>query len=161
MNHPDISVFSVRSSKCRLGLLCLLSSLAIPITHAQSATQVSTNAPIINFRLPTFTPDGHRAWLIRGSEAVLRDKNSIDVRELALTIFTGDATERIETMILSPAAQVAPDTQVAQGPDSIRVINDNFEASGIGWRYAHREKLVSMSRQVRVTIRSELKDLLK
>ncbi|MFI5337225.1 MAG: LPS export ABC transporter periplasmic protein LptC [Opitutales bacterium] len=128
---------------------------------AQTSTQVSANSPIVNFRLPTFTPDGHRQWLIRGSEAVLRNPNEIDVRELALTIFTGDATDRIDTMILSPVAQVAPEDETAKGSEAIRIINDNFEASGIGWTYSHREKRVSIAKHVRVVLHSELKDLLQ
>jgi lipopolysaccharide export system protein LptC len=143
-------------------LLCALAALlAAGALPAQSDTQVATNAPILNFRLPTFTPDGHRQWLIRGSKVVFQSKSEIDVSELALTIFSGDAQDRIETMMLSPVARVSTADQTAAGPDTIRVISDNFEATGLGWRYDHREKKVSLSRRVRVTIRSELKDLLK
>ena len=143
-------------------LLLLVATLGwVGLARAQSATQITANTPIVNFRLPTFTPDGHRSWLIRGSEAMVHDQNLIDVRELALTIFTGDASDRIETMILSPVAQVAPNDQLARGPQSIRLINDAFEATGTGWEYVYREKKVSLHRSVRVTIHSELKDLLK
>ncbi len=142
------------------GLLCLLSAAAIP-AYAQSATQISANTPIINFRLPAFTPTGHRSWLIRGSEAIVRNPDLIEVRELALSVFSGDATERIETMILSPLAQVAPADQIARGTESLRLINDALEATGIGWEYVYREKKVSLHRSVRVTIHGELKDLLK
>ena len=146
----------------RLLLLLLVATLGwVGHARAQSATQITANTPIVNFRLPTFTPDGHRSWLIRGSEAVVREQNLIDVHELALTIFTGDASDRIETMILSPVAQVAPNDQLARGPQSIRLINDALEATGTGWEYIYREKKVSLHRSVRVTIHGELKDLLK
>jgi lipopolysaccharide export system protein LptC len=142
--------------------LPLLLALAVLPAFGQRSAQISPEAPIVNFRLPTYTtPGGYRAWLVRGSEARVLGPNAIDVRELTLTIFTGDARDRIETMILSPAARVAPDDQVATGEESIRVINDDFEATGTGWRYDHKEKKVSITRQVRVVLHGELKGLLK
>ncbi|MBI2516720.1 MAG: hypothetical protein HYV95_07360 [Opitutae bacterium] len=133
---------------------------AVPAS-AQSSTSISGSAPIINFRLPTFTPDGHRSWLIRGSEARFATPKEIDVKQLTLTIFSGDETDRIETMLLSPAAKVLPEPQIATGDDVIRVIDDHFEASGAQWRYEHREKRVSIAKNVRVVFRAELKDFLK
>ena len=128
----------------------------------QDSTRISPDAPIINFRLPSYTvPEGYRAWLVRGSEARVLGPNEIDIKELTLTIFTGDAKDGIETMILSPAAKVAPEDQVATGESGIRVINDGFEATGIGWRYEHKEKKVSITRHVRVVLHGEMKDILK
>ena len=135
--------------------------LLLPVAVAAATTQVSTDKPVINFRLPMFTPDGHRAWLVRGTEARFTAANQIDLTGLTLTIFTGQADDRIETMILSPDARVRPDEQVVTGDGTIRVINDQFEAAGTGWRFAHREKKVSINKNVRVTFRAEFKDLLK
>lgn len=128
---------------------------------AQISTRVSSDAPVVNFRLPTFTDDGYRAWLVRGSEARLISAKEIDVNEFTMTVFTGDATERITTMILSPVARLLPEQQVVHGPGSIRVIDDEFEASGQDWRYAHQEKRVSIGKNVRVAFRAQLKDLLQ
>lgn len=129
--------------------------------RAQVSTQIAPDAPIVNFRLPTFTPEGYRAWLVRGSEARMISKSEIDVRELTMTVFTGDATDRITTILLSPEARVFPTTQTVSGPSTIRVIDDEFEATGAQWRYDHREKRVSIAKNVRVTFRAELKDLLQ
>jgi len=128
---------------------------------AQSPTRVSSSAPVLNFRLPYWTPEGHRAWLVRGSEARLISDEEVDIKELTLTVFAGDASERVQTVLLSPTAKVLRDEQVASGDDSLRVINDRIEAAGLGWRYDHKGKKVSIFKNVRVTIRSELKDLLK
>lgn len=125
------------------------------------STQVSSDQPVINFRLPTFTPDGYRSWLVRGSEARFVSQNQIDVKELTLSIFTGNADDRVETMILSPAARVQPADAVVAGTSTIRVINDEFEATGSDWRYTHKEKRVSIAKNVHVTFRAELKDFLK
>lgn len=144
-------------------LLCLAAAglLAAPRAPAQTSTSISGSAPVINFRLPTFTPDGHRSWLIRGSEARFANPKEIDVKQLTLTVFSGDNADHIETLLLSPSAKVRPEQQVATGDDAIRVINDHFEASGAVWRYEHREKRVSIAKNVRVVFRAELKDFLK
>lgn len=128
---------------------------------AQTTTRIANDAPIVNFRLPTFTPDGFRQWLVRGTEARLVSSKEIDIRELTLTVFTADSQDRIDTMLLSPAAIVYTDTQIATGPSTIRVLTDALEATGEQWTYDHREKRVSMRKNVRVTFRAELKNLLQ
>jgi len=84
------------------------------------------------------------------------------VKELTLSIFPGKADdEKVETLILSPTATVRPDDSVVTGKDSIRVINDQFEAAGSDWRYEHKERRVSINQNVRVIFRAEFKDILK
>ena len=124
-------------------------------------TEIATDKPIINFRLPEFTPEGNRAWLVRGSEARYVTQGLIDIKALNLSIFTGLPDGRVETMILSPVAQVRYTDMVAQGKNSIRIINDRFEATGTTWNYSHKEKKVSIAGNVRVVLHTELKDILK
>jgi hypothetical protein len=142
-------------------VLALLLVAAGPM-GAQNSTRISADAPIKNFKLPMYTvPDGYRAWLIRGTEAHIRGANDIDVSELTLTVFTGDAREKIETMILSPSAHVAPEDQTATGTTGIRVINDAYEASGDGWHFDHKANKVSIDRHVKVVLHGALKGFLK
>lgn len=159
MKFAGFSVPSVSSGKNWLGLLCFL--VVATLAPAQSTTRIATDAPIVNFRLPTFTPEGFRQWLVRGTEARLVSTKEIDIRELTLTVFTADATDRIETMILSPSAKVLTDSQVVSGAGTIRVIRDDLDATGANWTYDHKEKRVSMRRNVRVTFRAELKNFLQ
>ena len=142
-----------------LPFACLLAAGAAPASAAN--TQVSSDRPIINFRLPTFTPDGHRSWLVRGSEAVMSGPNQVDVKGLTLSVFSGKSDEKVETMILSPTARVLPAESVMTGDGTIRVINDEFEATGSDWHYAHKEKRVIIAKDVRVVFNTELKDFLK
>jgi hypothetical protein len=142
--------------------LALVAALAAAAAApGQVTTRIASDAPIVNFRLPTFTAEGHREWLVRGSEARMPSLQEVDVRELTLTIFTGDASERIDTIILSPVAKVLTEPQVVTGPEAIRVLNDEFEASGADWRYDHRAKRISIRKDVRVAFRAELKNLLQ
>ena len=141
----------------------ILVFLSLGAAAMAATTEISTDKPIINFRSSTFTAEGFRSWLLRGSEAqVLPAKNQITIKELTLSIFSGKAdNEKVETMILSPTAEVHTADAIVTGPDTIRVINDQFEATGTDWRYLHKDKRVSIARNVRVTFRAELKDFLK
>ncbi len=135
--------------------------LALAGAALAAGTQIATDKPIINFRVPEFTPEGNRAWLVRGSEARYIGENHVDVKELNLAVFTGLPDGKVETLILSPSAQVRIGDLVASGHDTIRVINDRFEATGSEWVYAHKEKKVSIARNVHVVLHTQLKDLLK
>lgn len=126
-----------------------------------ASTQISTEKPIVNFRLPFFNTDGYRAWMIRGSEARYEKGDLISISDLTLSIFSGTADEKVDTLILSPNAVVNRADSLVTGPSAIRVINDQLEASGIGWSYAHKDKKVSIAKHVRVVFRAEFKDLLK
>lgn len=142
-------------------LLLFFAFLATASAALAANTEIATDKPIINFRLPEFTPEGNRAWLVRGSEARYVTQGLIDIKALNLSIFTGLPDGRVETMILSPVAQVRYTDMVAQGKNSIRIINDRFEATGTTWNYSHKEKKVSIAGNVRVVLHTELKDILK
>lgn len=124
-------------------------------------TQISTDRPIVNFRLPSFTPEGNRSWLVRGSEARYVSPEQVDITGLNLSIFTGLPDGQVETLILSPSAQVRPGELKVRGHDTIRVINDRFEATGSDWNYSHREKKVSIGKNVHVVLHTELKAMLQ
>ncbi len=142
----------------------LLSLLAFTLTLpslAQSPTRLSNDAPILNWRLPSFTPEGYRESLVRGSEARVLNGKEFALTGLTLTLFSGDATNRVETILLSPAARVQAADRVVTSDSTLRIINDRFEATGTGWRYEHGTKRVSIAKNVRVVLQLELKDLLK
>lgn len=138
--------------------LFLLLSAAL----AQGAiTQIAPDQPIVNFRLPDFTPEGNRSWLLRGSEARYANEGQVDIKGLNLSIFTGLPDGKVETLILSPTAQVRPGEMLVRGQDPIRIINDRFEATGSDWNYSHRDKKVSIGKNVHVVLHTQLKALLQ
>ena len=145
-------------------ILPLLLAAAVSALAADTAAPASPKAPIVNFSLPKFTdPDGYRDFLVRGSEAWMTASNIIDVKELSVTVFSGDASNRIDTMMLSPAARLLPDEQIISGDSTLRVIDlqKGFEATGSDWRYTHKDKTIILHKKVRMVFRRELKDLLK
>jgi hypothetical protein len=146
-------------------MLPRLCSLLLFLASAGAAlaanTAIATDKPIVNFRVPDFTPEGNRAWLVRGSEARYISEHQVDVKELSLSVFTGQPDGKVETLILSPSAEIRVVDLIARGHESIRVINDRFEATGAEWVYAHKEKKVSIARNVHVVLHTQLKDILK
>jgi hypothetical protein len=123
--------------------------------------KVATDQPIINFRVPDFTPEGYRSWLVRGSEARYIGDNQVNVKELNLTVFTGLADGKVETLFLSPSAEINLQNLVARGHDTLRIIDDRFEVTGADWTYSHKEKKVSIARNVHVVLHTQVKDILK
>lgn len=142
-----------------LGCACFFAFLS---AFAQSPTRLSSESPILNWRLPLFTADGsRREALVQGSEALVLADRNVAIKDLILHLFTRDQANRIETILASPSAKVLPAEQAVVGEGIVRVINDQFEATGNGWRYDHAAKKVSLHQNVRVTFRAQIDDLLK
>jgi len=135
----------------------------IPLSLAAGAfaASVETNAPVKNFSLPTFTKEGYRSVLLHGNEALFVSAQQINVSGMQLTLFAGDATNRVETVIISPEARFFPERNVAEGEHSVRVLRDDVEMSGTKWTYDKDQIKVVLDGNVRVIFHVQLKDILK
>jgi hypothetical protein len=139
---------------------------AVAGTPARDATPGTAptggaNAPAVNWVLPIFTDkDGFRSMTLRGSE-VRPQGARVAVTDLSITIFSGDAEAKIDSMLLSPEAIFLTKENRASGEKSVRLIRDDFEVNGVGWTYDHKAKKVSLQHNVRVTFRAQLQDILK
>ncbi len=103
------SVFTGRVvvTATNLRLTCdRLEIVALRSGDPAATTRIAPDKPIVNFRLPHFTPEGYRSWLVRGSEARYINEDLVEIKELNLTRFNRQADEKVETMILSPAAHL-------------------------------------------------------
>ena len=147
------------------GLLFAALATGSPL-HAQApapaaSTPAFTPAPAINWVLPIFTDkEGFRSMTLRGSEVRPAGK-SIAVTELHITIFSGQANAQVDTILMSAEAVFSPKENLARGDKSVRLIRDDIEVTGVGWRYDHTTKKVSLEQNVRVTFEAQLKDILK
>jgi hypothetical protein len=144
----------------RLSRIGLLVAGALLLSGAAAAA-ADIVAPAHNWVLPVFTKEGFRSMLARGAEARVVTARQFEVIDLNLTLFRGDASAEVETVILSPAATFLPDEKVAHGEKSVRFIRDEVEASGTRWIYRQAEKKISLDGAVHVTFRAEFQDLLK
>ena len=131
--------------------LCALAGAADPVALA----------PASDWVLPVFTRENHRSLIVRGARATFPSARQADVVDLNLTVFAGDATNHIETILLSPAATFHPQESRADGTAGVRLIRDDLEATGDDWTYLHAQIKVSLHGSVRVIFNAELKHLLK
>ncbi len=155
-----------------LARLFVLVVLALPTARLASADAVpppptlaapAAAAPAINWVLPLFTDkEGFRSMTLRGTEVRPAGRN-IAVTDLNITIFSGDAASRVESMLLSPAAVFQPKENRASGDGAVRYISDEAEITGTGWSYDHSPtvKKVSLQKNVRIILRAQLNDILK
>jgi|NGEPerStandDraft_6_1074524.scaffolds.fasta_scaffold08096_3 hypothetical protein len=127
----------------------------------ERSTSFTANAPVINFRVSTFTRDGFRSWLLCGAEGTYVNDTQLDVVDLNLTVFAGNASNKVESVFLSPSAVALIGAGRVRGPKELRLITDDFEATGEDWLYDHRQKKVSIHRDVRVVFHARLNDILR
>ena len=149
--------------------LQLLTLFAATIACAQPG--VSTGAtpagevigpPAKNWVLPLFTDkEGYRSMTIRGSEAHTVGEKRIDITDLNITAFSGDATARVDTLLLSSSAHFFPDEKRATGEKSVRVIRDDMEITGENWTFLQADKRVLIDHNVRVVLHASLPAILK
>lgn len=137
--------------------LCLLACCGL----TGAALGATTMAPAINWMSALFTRENYRSMTLRGSKASFPATGEINVVNLSLTAFSGDATNRVETVILSTAATVLIKEELARGDQGMRLIRDNLEATGTRWTYDHAHKKVSLHERVRIVFNAELKHLIK
>lgn len=117
--------------------------------------------PAKNWSMVRFTRENYHSLTLRGAEARVRGDNEIDVTGLNLTSFVGDASNHVESILLSTTAKFFPKDNLATGEQGVRLIRDDLEATGTRWTYDHAEKKVSLHGNVRIVLNAELKDVLK
>ena len=136
--------------------LCLLACCGLTV-----AVGAATLAPAINWVAPLFTKDNYRSMTARGARASFPTNDKVEVVDLDLTIYSGDATKKVETVIRAPSATFLPRQNLASGEAGVHVIRDDLEASGIHWTYDHAQKKVSLTGQVRIVFNAEFNSILK
>jgi hypothetical protein len=140
--------------------LLLLLGTALLAGEAR-AQHMLPNAPVVNFKLPSFTRDGYRTWLAKGAEARYISEDRIDLTNLTFTTFSGDAQNRVGMVFLAPSASLLPARNILQGDATLRVVHDDFEITGVRWIYHHAEKSVSIRQDVRVIFHEELQSIIR
>lgn len=137
-------------------------ALGIPAARSAPHPEVTATAPVKNFRLPTFTDEGFRHTIIRAEAALpAADQTRIDLVEMELTLFTGQADEQIEAMLAAPSATFFPKKLVATGGETVRLERSDLTVTGADWSYDHPARKVVIKRDAHVIFRSAIGDILK
>src|SRR5690606_24019460 len=133
---------------------------AVALSQAQTP-RVTTPAPVKGYSISFFSDEGYQNMLVKGATADLRDPDHVVVTGLVLTLFSGDAAQEVDTVLLSPEAIVQPQPEIVTGPSSVRLIRDDLELTGEDWRYEHAAKRILIHKKARIVFRAPLPDLLK
>lgn len=137
------------------------------VSSASAQSSVVANAPVKNFRLPTFDDAGNRVLLIRGGEARYISHSQIDILDLNFTQFAGDGSTDTVNLLLAPSATLnisGKGRYLVSGKEGVRLISKNADVTGEDWSYDHEEnkKLgrLILRQNVRVVIRAPIKGIL-
>jgi hypothetical protein len=114
------------------------------------ADQIRAAAPIKNFRLPTFTAEGHRESMLRAGEAIIPDPDHVSVRDMDLTLFTRTAEEKIDARIVAPSANFLPRERIVRGSDTVLLERADLTVTGADWSYDHKARKLVINRDAHI-----------
>lgn len=145
-----------RIQQCRWAAVALAASAL-----AAAAQDVAIAPPARNWTLPLFTKEGFRQMTLRGDEVRPISSDRVDIIGMNVTVFSGTAVPKVDSVLLSPEATFLINEKVARGDKSVRLIRDDVEVTGEGWTYSYEEKKVLILRHAHVVFHSSLPDMLK
>lgn len=125
------------------------------------AQDLATSPPARNWTLPLFTKEGFRELTIRGDEVHPINSDRIDIKGMNVTVFSGGADAKVDSVLLSPEASFLINEKIAHGDGFVRVVRDDVEVTGEAWTYTYNEKKVLISKHAHVVFHSALPDILK
>jgi hypothetical protein len=146
-------------NRIRRTLLAAAGLLATGI--AERAQDISNAPPAKDWTLPLFTKEGYRQMTIRGEEVHPVNADRVDIIGMNVTVFSGGADPKVDSVLLSPEATFMINEKVAHGDKSVRLVRDDVEVTGEQWSYVYSEKKVLISKHAHVVFHSALPDILK
>lgn len=126
-----------------------------------SAQEASVPPPARNWALPLFTKEGFRQMMLRGDEVHPVSANQIDIHGMNVTVFSGTADAKVDTVLLSPDATFLLSEKIARGPGDVRVIRDDLDVTGKGWTYFYDQKKVLITHNAHVVFHAQMPDILR
>jgi hypothetical protein len=117
--------------------------------------------PARNWTLPLFTKEGYRQMTLKGAEVRPVTTNQVDISGLDVTVFSGGPEAKVDTVIVSPQASFMINERVARGDQSVRLVRDDVDVTGVGWTYYYSEKKALIYHSAHVVFHSGLPDILR
>ena len=140
----------------RLGMAALAVALA-----SVGMADIDINPTVKNWSQPLFTKEGFRKMTLHGDQMKPVTRNELNVVNLNVTVFTGDASAKVTSVVLAPTATFLVSENIAKGKDHVRLIRDDLDISGDDWVYDVEHEKVSIARNTRVVFHEQLPDILK
>lgn len=143
------------------GKTALLAAVLLGLVPPAGAQDIAVAPPARNWTLPLFTKEGFRQMTLKGDEVRPVTSDRIDIVGMNVTVFTGTADGRVDSVLLSPEASFLINEKVASGQKTVRLIRDDIDVTGEVWTYSYSEKKVLISKHAHVVFHSALPDILK
>ena len=141
-----------------LPAVLLLLSLASCLLRADEGL---TTGPAKNWALPLFTPEGFRSMTLRGSEVYTVSSSRIDIINMNIAVFSGDASVAGGHHSSQPGGQFFP----ARQPRLRRPVRPTgprrHRRDRERWTYDYNQQKVSIQKNLRVAFRAQLTGILK
>jgi predicted phosphodiesterase len=125
------------------------------------AQEAPVAPPARNWTLPLFTKEGFHQMTLRGDEVRPVSADRIDVTGMNVTVFSGNADAKVDSVLVSPQATFLLNEKIARGDRAVRLVRDDVDVRGEGWNYSYNEKKVLIFRHAHVVFHSALPDMLK
>jgi hypothetical protein len=145
----------------RLQKSVLAGAVLIGAVFPAGAQDIASSPPARNWTLPLFTKEGFRELTIRGDEVHPVSSERVDITGMTVTVFSGNAEAKVDSVLLSPEATFLITQKVAHGDGAVRLVRDDLEVTGEQWSYLYNEKKVIISKHAHVVFHSALPDILK
>ncbi len=130
-------------------------------TQGPLLPKMEPNAPVVNFLLPMFGPNGYKAWDLRGQKGHYINPEQIEIECLTIKVYSGDAAMSLESVIESPTATVFIRENRACGDQTIVVSGANYSAIGKGWEWDATQRKILLKENVKVVFKEPLTSVIK
>jgi hypothetical protein len=139
----------------------MAASALAALALASPAQDIAVAPPARNWALPLFTKEGYRQMTLRGDEVRPVSNDQVDIVGMNFTVYAGGPDPKIDSVLLSPAATFLISERIARGDQSVRLVRDDVEVTGVGWTYYYNEKKVLINRNAHVVFHAALPNILK
>jgi hypothetical protein len=140
-------------------------ALALATTAAQADTAeldgLLPRGDVIGFKLPMFTPEGWREWVLAGERGRFVNEDRIEVEAMDLRQYSANEKNVLLLTILSEKAVFAPRSGSAYGESPITLVGRDYRASGHGWTWEAETGSVRVRSNVEVVFAQPMMDILR
>lgn len=123
--------------------------------------EVRLEEPIEDFRVPKFNELGFREWHVRAALGTYQNENEVLIETMRVRQFKGDGSGTVIGTLETPKAKYIIDSQIIVGSSDILAKSDSFQLTGSDWTWQAEENRLTINKNPRVLIFSELGDILK
>jgi len=110
-------------------------------------SQITPHSALKNFKLPKYNETSSGAYTLSGKEGIYREDGLFEVISATLSLYSGDEKQILETTILSDAAIIDLESDIASGPSYVEIKNEDFFLRGEDWTLDMEKKRITIEKK--------------